>query len=266
MSDSLLSMVLEPPYAAARRNTGAAPPDLGAVLLVDCVEDRPTSAQLKPITDSALWCPVCVIARDRWDVRHIRRTARVTVIFSLDDGAGATRQLLEAVAARARPSAGDLADWIVTRTKLPALRRTLIDLFSRSYITRAEALRLPWTIRSQLGLLGRWDASDWQLLGSLVDAATRSGSSVWSDLGNQAQELLGMSAAECACLAGWEWLPEVALRRAGFFSSDRSDALRDPRRVAVLDSPGLRAAAEWRGRSEFEPSVRSRSSAVRATA
>lgn len=259
MSETLRSMVVEPPYAAARRQCGEAPP-LGSILLIDCLDVRPTSAQLKPIIDAAPWCPVCVLATDRWEVRHIRRTSRVTVMFSLDDGAGGTHGVLSAVATRPPATPADLAEWIVARTRLPSLRRTLVDLFTRTIMTRADALRLPWSVREQLALLGGWDACDWQLLSHVTDAVARndSRSVAVPDLDERAEELLGLSSTERERLAGWEWVPETALRRAGFFSSDRMDARRELGCVAVLDSLALRSlsAAAWRSRAESEPGVR----------
>ncbi|MGH7711709.1 MAG: hypothetical protein ACREOG_10525 [Gemmatimonadaceae bacterium] len=257
MSDTLRSMLIEPPYAAARRNTGEAPPPaLGSILLIDCLDVRPTSAQLKPIVDSAPWCPVCVLAVDRWEVRHIRRTSRVTVMFTLDDGAGGTRGILSAVSSRPRPTPPDVAEWIVARTRLPSLRRTLVDLFTRPLMTRAEALRLPWSVREQLALLGEWEACDWQLMWHVAEAASRGDvrASVVPDLDVRSDELLGVDAAAREQLAGWEWIPETALRCAGFFSSDRMGARRELGCVAVLDALALRslAGASWRRRAESE--------------
>ena len=259
MSDPLRSMVIEPPYASARRNTGETPV-LGSILLIDCLDVRPTSAQLKPIVDAAPWCPVCILAADRWDVRHIRRTSRVTVMFSLDDGVGGSHGILAAVRTRPNLTPADVAEWVVARTRLPSLRRTLVDLFTRPLMTRAEALRLPWSIREQLALLGEWEACDWQLMWNVADAAARGDShaSVVADLDVRADELLGVNSALRANLAGWEWIPETALRCAGFFSSDRLDARRGLGCVAVLDSIALRSltAAGWRNRAETDATLR----------
>jgi hypothetical protein len=251
-------MVIEPPYAAARRNTGEAP-SLGSILLIDCLDVRPTSAQLKPIVDGAPWCPVCILAADRWEVRHIRRTSRVTVMFTLDDGVGGTRGILSSVSGRPNVSPADVAEWIVARTRLPSLRRTLVDLFTRPLMTRAEALRLPWSVREQLALLGEWEACDWQLMWHVTDAASRGDSraSVVADLDVRADELLRVDPDLRSQMAGWEWVPETALRCAGFFSSARIDARRELGCVAVLDSLALRslAAAGWRQRAEAEPGI-----------
>ncbi len=255
MSDPLRSMVIEPPYAAARRNTGEAPA-LGSILLIDCLDVRPTSAQLKPIVDSAPWCPVCILASDRWEVRHIRRTSRVTVVFSLDDGVGGTRGMLSAVATRPHATPADVAEWIVGRTRLPSLRRTLVDLFTRPLMTRADALRLQWSVREQVALLGEWDACDWQLMWHVTEAAARGEARavVVPDLDARADELLGLDWSARAQLAGWEWIPETALRCAGFFSSDRMGARRELGCVAVLDTLAVRslAAASLRHRADSE--------------
>ncbi|MGQ0639288.1 MAG: hypothetical protein ACT4P6_00715 [Gemmatimonadaceae bacterium] len=255
MSDTLRSMVIEPPYAAARRNTGEEA-TLGSILLIDCLDVRPTSAQLKPIVDGAPWCPVCILAADRWEVRHIRRTSRVTVMFSLDDGVGGTRGVLASVSGRPSVSPADVAEWIVARTRLPSLRRTLVDLFTRELMTRAEALRLPWSVREQIALLGEWEACDWQLMWHATEAASRGDAraSVIANLDERAGELLGIDTTARTQLAGWEWIPETALRCAGFFSSDRLDARRELGCVAVLDSLALRSlsAAGWRSRAESE--------------
>lgn len=257
MSDTLRSMVIEPPYAAARRNTGEAPP-LGSILLIDCLDVRPTSAQLKPIVDAAPWCPVCILAADRWEVRHIRRTSRVTVVFSLDDGVGGTHGMLSAISTRPHAAPADVAEWIVGRTRLPSLRRTLTDLFTRPLMTRAEALRLPWSLREQLALLGEWDGCDWQLMWHVSEAASRDEARavVVPDLDARADKLLGLSLSERARLAGWEWIPETALRCAGFFSSDRMDARRELGCVAVLDSLAVRSltASSWHHRTDSDVS------------
>lgn len=259
MSDILRSMIIEPPYAAARRNPEQAPP-LGSIVLIDCLDVRPTSAQLKPIVDSAPWCPVCILAADRWEVRHVRRTARVTVIFSLDDGAGGTCGILSAVQSRPHTAPGDVADWIVGRTRMPSLRRTLVDLFTRPLMTRAEALRLPWSVREQLALLGEWDACDWQLMWHVTEAASRGDARaiVVPELDARADELLGLEMSARAQLAGWEWIPETALRCAGFFSNERLDARRELGCVAVLDALGQRslASAGWRSRTESDTALR----------
>jgi hypothetical protein len=67
-----------------------------------------------------------------------------------------------------------------------------------------------------------------------------------------------LSSAERERLAGWEWVPETALRCAGFFSSDRTDARRELGCVAVLDSLALRSlsAAARHSRAESEPGIR----------
>lgn len=259
MSDTLRSMVIEPPYAAARRNTDEAAP-LGSILLIDCLDVRPTSAQLKPIVDAAPWCPVAILAADRWEVRHIRRTSRVTVMFSLDDGVGGTKGVLAAVSSRPNPTPQDVAEWIVGRTRLPSLRRTLVDLFTRELMTRAEALRLPWSVREQLALLGEWEACDWQLMWHVAEAAARGEvrASCVADLEDRATELLQVETGMRQTLAGWEWIPETALRCAGFFSTDRVDARRELGCVAVLDALALRSLASvgLRHRTESDVSVR----------
>ena len=253
MSDTLRSMIIEPPYAAARRNTEQVP-TLGSILLVDCLDIRPTQAQLKPIVDAAPWCPVSILAADRWDVRHIRRTSRVTVIFSLDDGVGGTRGILSALSSRPHTTPADVAEWIVSRTRMPSLRRTLMDLFTRPLMTRAEALRLPWSVREQLALLGEWDACDWQLMWHVTEAASRGDARavVVPDLNARADELLGVELSTRLQLAGWEWIPETALRCAGFFSSQRIEARRELGCVAVFDSLAVRSLSSvgWRNRAD----------------
>jgi hypothetical protein len=180
-------------------------------------------------------------------------------MFTLDDGVGGTRGILSSVGGRPGISPADVAEWIVARTRLPSLRRTLVDLFTRPLMTRAEALRLPWSVREQLALLGEWEACDWQLMWHVSEAASRGDAraSVVADLDVRADELLGVDAAARTQLAGWEWIPEMALRCAGFFSSDRMDARRELGCVAVLDSLALRslAAAGLRHRAEYEAGV-----------
>lgn len=217
-------LILEPPYQMARRLHDRSP-DLGSVALLDTVERRPTTNDVKAQMDVAPWCPLCLLAGEDSGMRSTRRLPRTCVVFGLDDAEGATA-ILRAVAARPRPTPSDLVDWIVRRTRASTLSRTLADLFTRPALRRNEVTFLPYNVREQLRLLGDWGALEWQRAAALADLASDRSSVnrlVATDEPNAAEvrrwipELLGVTERDFHARFGWEWVLEASLRRSGFF-------------------------------------------------
>jgi len=223
MSHSSL-LILEPPYQMARRMHDQTP-ELGSVALLDTVERRPTTNDVKAQMDTAPWCPLCLLASEESGMRSTRRLPRTCVVFGLDDAEGATA-ILRAVAARPRPTPSDLVDWIVRRTRGATLSRTLADLFTRPALRRNEVTFLPYSVREQLRLLGDWGALEWQRAAALADLAsdrTSVNRLLSADEPNAAElrrwihELFGMNERDFQARYGWEWVLEASLRRSGFF-------------------------------------------------
>ena len=216
--------ILEPPYVMARR-LQVAPPGLGSVALFDALDARPTTHDVKGQMEAAPWCPLCLLAGTGSGMRSTRRLPRTCVVFGLDEDDGASA-ILKAVASRPRPTPSDMVDWLTRRTRLPALSRTLSDLFSRPAFRRNEASLLPWTVREQIRQLGEWTAQEWQRAAVLAEVAAdrsllnrimSSEDSSAVEIRGTIVELLGMSERAFHDRYGWEWVLEASLRRSGFF-------------------------------------------------
>lgn len=217
-------LILEPPYQMARRLHDVSP-DLGSVVLLDAVERRPSTSDVKSQMDVAPWCPLCIIAEEESGMRSTRRLPRTCVVFDLADAEGAD-PILRAVAARPRPTPSDMVEWLVKRTRLPTLARTLSDLFTRPALRRNQVSFLPYSVREQLRQLGDWSALEWQRSAVLADLASdRSALNrlVSADEPTAAEtrrwmhDLMGLSEREFHQRYGWEWVLEASLRRSGFF-------------------------------------------------
>jgi len=217
-------LILEPPYRMARRLHDLSP-ELGSVALLDASERRPSTHDVKTELEVAPWCPLCILAEEESGMRATRRLPRTCVIFGLTESGGAD-PILRAVAARPRPTPSDLVEWLVKRTRLATLARTLSDLFTRPTLRRNEVSFLPYTVREQLRQLGEWGALEWQRAGALADLAadrTALNRVVAADEASAAearrwmQELLGLTEREFHARVGWEWVLEASLRRSGFF-------------------------------------------------
>ena len=217
-------LILEPPYQMARRLHDVSP-DLGSVALLDALERRPSTNDVKAQMDVAPWCPLCILADGDSGMRSTRRLPRTCVVFGLADADGASA-ILRAVAARPRPTPSDMVEWLVRRTRASTLSRTLADLFTRPALRRNEVSFLPYTVREQLRLLGDWGALEWQRAAILADLAsdrTSVNRVISADEPNAAEtrrwihELLGLSEREFHQRFGWEWVLEASLRRSGFF-------------------------------------------------
>ena len=217
-------LILEPPYQMARRLHDVSP-DLGSVALLDAVEHRPSTNDVKSQLEVAPWCPLCIIAKEDSGMRSTRRLTRTCVVFDLDESEGAD-PILRAVAARPRPTPSDMVDWLVKRTRIPTLARTLSDLFSSPALRRNQVSFLPYTVREQLRQLGDWTALEWQRAAVLADLASdRSALNriVSADEPGAAEtrrwihDLLGLSERDFHQRFGWEWVLEASLRRSGFF-------------------------------------------------
>lgn len=218
-------MLLEPPYQLVRRLHDLQP-DLGAVVLLDAVANRPSTPEIKGQLAAAPWCPLCILAEADSGMRATRRLGRTCVVFGLDDVDGAAG-ILRAVATRPRPTVADMVDWLVRRTRIATLSRTLSDLLLRPPLRRIEVSHLPYTVREQLRQLGEWGAVEWQRAALLTDlAADRSALNrlvSLDDVGAEEtrrwmHELLGVSEREFHQRHGWEWVLEASLRRSGFFA------------------------------------------------
>ncbi|MEO6443640.1 MAG: hypothetical protein ABIZ91_01100 [Gemmatimonadaceae bacterium] len=245
MTDSSL-LILEPPYQMARRLHETAP-GLGAVALLDAVARRPSTHDVKGQMDVAPWCPLCIIADEDSGVRPTRRLPRTCVVFDLVNEDGAA-PILRAVASRPRPTPSAMVEWIVKRTKVPTVSRTLSDLFSRPALRRAEVGFLPYSVRDQLRLLGDWGPLEWQRVAVLVDLASdrtllnrvvAADDAAAEDSRHWMRELLGTTEREFHARYGWEWVLESSLRNAGFFER-RSKGVRTlhPMRAAVTAGAG----------------------------
>jgi hypothetical protein len=216
--------ILEPPYTMARRLMDQ-PPALGSVALLDAVVDRPTTNDVKGQMDQAPWCPLCLLADSDSGMRSQRRLPRTCVVFGLNDEDGASG-ILKAVSSRPRPTPSDLVDWIVRRAKVPAMARTLSELFTRPVLRRNEAGFLPYAVREQMRQLGEWGALEWQRAAMLAELAAdrsllnrtmSSEDETSAELRSTMRELLGIAEREFHNRYGWEWVLEASLRRSGFF-------------------------------------------------
>ncbi|MFN8571427.1 MAG: hypothetical protein U0132_05170 [Gemmatimonadaceae bacterium] len=253
MSSPLPLLVLEPPYAMVRWLRDDAPP-MGSVLLVDTVMRAPSMSDLRAMMDVAPWCPVCILTDRRIGGRGTRRVPRTCQVVGLDGQGDGTNAILRSVDDRPRPTPSTLVEWIVRRTKIHAIGRTLSDLFSRPLLRRVEAGYLPFQARDHLAMLGTWNALDWQHAAQFAEyAADRTSlNRLLSDSApcavetrERMQDLLGVSDREFHVAHGWEWVLELSLRRSGCFEQGAKDFRRMVQRRSAMPvrSTGLPAYA-----------------------
>jgi hypothetical protein len=242
MNKSHSLLILEPPYAMVRRLRDE-PPALGSVVLVDTTVSRPTSTELRGLLDIAAWCPLCLVADADSGMRSTRRLSRTCVAFGLEKSNDGSNLILNAVASRPRPTPSDMVDWIVRRTHLQNLGRTLSDLFTRPALRKSDLGFLPYAYREQLRLLGDWSAVEWQHaanLGQIAgDQRAIRGLLGAEDLPSQEmrrwiREHLATTEEEFSRRAGWEWVLEAALRRSGYFEVQESRVRRYAARPSAL--------------------------------
>lgn len=222
--------VLEPPYQVARR-TGAVEPPLGSIILLDAFRERPTSVVIRESMERYPWCPLTLLADRASGIRATRRLLRTSVVFGLGEIDGAAA-ILKSVSQRPRPAASDVVSWLLRRTRIHILGRTLSDLFTRAPLRRNEEPLLPFGLRDQLRHLGEWGPWSWQRVMRLVElAADRSAlnrslavsgeSGASAELKETIDELLGLDEVAFRERYGWEWVVECALRRSGFDAANR---------------------------------------------
>lgn len=225
-------------------------PAMGSVLLVDTIMRNPSMADLREIMDVAPWCPVCVLSDIRLGGRGTRRIPRTCQVAGLDTHVDPTGAILRAVDDRPRPTPSTLVEWLVRRTRVHAIGRTMSDLFSRSLLSRTEASFVPFQVRDHLAMMGSWSAVDWQHAAQFAEyAADRTSlnrllsatDSASVETRQRMEALLGVTAREFHDAHGWEWVLELSLRRSGHFDS----VARDVRRLAMRRSAVSVAAGSF---------------------
>lgn len=177
-------------------------------------------------------------------MRTVRRLPRTCVVFAMDEGDGG-EAILRAVAARPRPTPSDLVEWVLRRTRLPALGRVLSDLFSRPPLRRADASLLGFHGREPLRQLGEWGPAEWQAAATLAELAAdrtllnrilASENDSAAEMRRLMQERLGVTEREFHQRYGWEWVLEASLRNSGFFER-RQPALQFLRPLNAFGPP-----------------------------
>ena len=246
MNNSHTLLVLEPPYAMVRRLRDDAPA-MGSVLLIDTFLSDTSIPHLRTSMDVAPWCPVCVLSERRLGGRGVKRIPRMCQVAGLDTIDDATGAILRAVDDRPRPTPSTLVEWIVKRTRVHAVGRSLSDLFSRPLLRKAEVGYLPYQVRDHLAMLGSWSALDWQHAAQFAEyAADRTSLNRLLSATDPASvetrqhmyDLLGVAEREFHAAHGWEWVLEASLRRAGFFEvSAKSFRRMSNRRSAMPARP-----------------------------
>lgn len=218
-------------------------PAMGSVLLIDTVIRDTSIPDLRMTMDVAPWCPVCVLSDRRLGGRGVKRIPRTCQVAGLDTLEDATSAILRAVDDRPRPTPSTLVEWIVRRTRVHAVGRTLSDLFSRPLLRKVEASYLPYQVNDHLAMLGSWSAVDWQHAAQFAEyAADRtslnrllSATDVASlETRQRMQDLLGVSEREFHAAHGWEWVLEASLRRAGYFDTSARTFRRNANRRSSI--------------------------------
>lgn len=257
--DTLPLLVVEPPYTMVRWLRDV-PPALGSIALIDCVETRPSAAQVRSLMDVAPWCPTAILGCSKDDSRRIPRSPHVC-LATASDGVQAgedSRAILHAVEMRPRPTLTDLVDWLLRRTRMPSMRRTLADLFSRPLLRKSDLAFLPQSYKDQIRQLGAWSALDWQHAVQLADIAAdrtilkrvlAAQDSHSTDLRGRMLDLLGTSERHFHEMYGWEWVLEASLRRSGFFGAQAVTA----RQAGIEGEKTVvgHGRGRWAGRGEI---------------
>ncbi|MEP7348085.1 MAG: hypothetical protein ABI877_22640, partial [Gemmatimonadaceae bacterium] len=220
-------------------------PAMGSVLLIDTVIRDTSIPDLRSTMDVAPWCPICVLSDQRLGGRGVKRIPRTCQVSGLDSIDDATNAILRAVDDRPRPTPSTLVEWIVRRTRVHAVGRTLSDLFTRPLLRKVEASYLSYQVRDHLAMLGTWSAVDWQHAAQFAEyAADRtslnrllSATDIASlETRQRMQELLGVAEREFHSAHGWEWVLEASLRRSGFFDTHAKDFRRMSGRRSAIPS------------------------------
>jgi hypothetical protein len=223
--------VLEPPYTGLVP-AEAARPSVGAVLVADLSTGIPTLADAVQGHRSALWCPLVAVLSDR------RVPASCLAAFEVVPGAfaalypgdfptlGLPERALRAVARRPTPRSTTIALWVENRLGLHGTASTLSACFGDG----CDSLRPPRTLTRRVRALGPLEVRDWRGLARLVrivttalaadhaslEAAAFSAGVDPRSLRRWLRLATELSWPEVMSRTGWEWILEMALRRAGY--------------------------------------------------
>ena len=228
MISSTISL-LEPPYADPRPWIGrSAAPGAVAVVPADAIRQLDRVGEL---FQASPWVVPCVLLAPALVSPPLLQTLWALPCqpaFVILNGPAAhvsAGMVLSAVAGRPVPTVPHLAAQVVTRTESVQLGQTLAAIWSDEPDRRAaEAER---TVRYRLRREGRLSRHDWLRVRKLIQAKTGGwNASVERQaqlVGTEARTLrawvaryLGCSMRTFRMTAGWEWIIETTLRRAGF--------------------------------------------------
>lgn len=249
--------LLTPPYRRITWGSGEAPP-LGAIAIAEASSVRRVTYELAPLVGRAPWCIPCLIVT--------AASAEPAVLSALHDVPGRPAfvsgpvaddllpaLVLAAVRDRPAPSGLHLAEYAVRRTGRVEFRPLLAGLLAAAAEDTGRPIPVR-TLRDRLRRFGPLGPRCWRTLGTLCRvAATMGGSGLevlaWRagvsprSLRSWIRRYLGASLQDFRLNAGWEWVLEAALRRAGYVDAvpgpGRGPAAALPRSVW---SPPARAA------------------------
>lgn len=231
--------MLVPPYVAASRIDAetAGDPPLGTVVIAE-LSSSPMAAlaQLTLAANAWSWIIPCVaIPPSATHLRHavlIISELRERLAIAMSGTVRGAANIARAVRHREPPTATAMARWVARRLSARQLARDLQLQF-------AEALQqVPandaWstsTYSRHFATLGRFTARDWRALArlcvNLADRTTGTHSTLSQrSIDAHLRRYLGMTHDQSRRLLGWEWILELALRRAGYLAP--ADTARHP--------------------------------------
>jgi hypothetical protein len=261
--------LLAPPYQ--HDHALAEPPPLGSIAIAVADSARRVAEELEPFLFRAPWCIPCLVISDA--------TAAPDVLAAIHRLPGQpafireppSRTLLPGLALaaarhRAPPTGAMLADYVARRTGCAALRSTLATLLAAAAEEPAASVVPVRTLRDRLRRLGPLTPRCWRTIGTLSRiAATASGSGVdglaWRagvcprSLRSWSRRYLALSLREFRRYAGWEWVLEAALRKAGLVAEpagSRPTAVTAPTPAAEAPEPAPCHPAADAGRPPAE--------------
>jgi hypothetical protein len=247
-------------------------PPLGTIVLSSADSAQRIASELEPFLSRAPWCIPCLAITDATAAPDV-----LAAIHGLPGQPVFIREppnpellptlALAAVRRRTPPAGRLLADYVARRIGWPALRSTLESLLSAAAEEPATSEVPVRTLRDRLRRLGPLTPRCWRTIGTLSRiAATASGSGVdtlaWRagvcprSLRTWSRRYLGLSLREFRVNAGWEWVVEAALRKAGYVEAPAAVAPRLELVAARIAPAASGSVAPDRAVSAAAPALR----------
>lgn len=240
----------EPPYSALAKVATMRILPLGTILLADLAEGPLALSHVSEAVDRSPWCPITVRfgqrPADQGVIDAVRALLQAPACLTGSDGPSylSTEAVVDAVRGRKAPSAREKSAYIVNRTGWKgAAAAALLYCMEHGHDKPEKSGVHRSTIWRRLEKAKPLTPSDWIKVSALVQACCDSQRSLesiallvgWetSTLRERARTLVGPLFEHRRALAGWEWMLEAVLRKAGYVNEEYPACLPDSGSLAT---------------------------------